>query len=54
MPDSIGRDKLGENTRNSRGLCYMKDCRNKPVAMITYFQKQVKVCKPHRSKDGIK
>lgn len=54
MPDSLGRDKLGENTRNNRGLCYSKECRGKAVTTITYFEKQVKVCKGHEYLNGVK
>lgn len=54
MPDSLGRDKLGENTRNNRGLCYSKECRGKAITTITYFEKQVKVCKRHEYLNGVK
>lgn len=54
MPDSLGRDKKGENTRNDKGKCYMKDCKGKPVVEITFFNKKVMVCKAHEHCDGIK
>lgn len=54
MPDSLGRDQKGENTRNERGKCFMKDCRNKPQVEITFFGRKRKVCKPHQHLDGCK
>ncbi|WDS51831.1 hypothetical protein SEA_PEPPERWOOD_34 [Streptomyces phage Pepperwood] len=54
MPDSLGRDKKGENTRNEKGKCYVKQCPNKPAVDITYFNKTVKVCKGHGYLDGVK
>ncbi|QBP30832.1 hypothetical protein KNU49_gp034 [Streptomyces phage EGole] len=54
MPDSLGRDKKGENTRNSKGKCYMKNCPNKPAVTVTYFGKSVIVCRSHSHVDGVK
>lgn len=54
MPDSLGRDKKSENTRNARGLCFIKECKRKPVSTITYYGNQVKVCKPHEGKNGVR
>lgn len=46
------RDAKGENTRNERGLCYMKGCKGKPVKEITYFGVKRTVCKAHEHCDG--
>jgi hypothetical protein len=54
MPDSLGRDQKGENTRSQRGKCHMKDCRKKPVTEVTFFNKKVMVCKGHEHVDGVK
>lgn len=48
------RDKKNENTRNSKGKCYMKNCPNKPVTEVTFFNKKVMVCKGHEYVDGVK
>lgn len=54
MPDSLGRDKKGENTRNEKGKCFVKQCPNKLAVDITYFGRKVKVCKGHKYLDGVK
>lgn len=52
MPDSLGRDKKSENTRNEKGRCFVKQCPNKPAVDITHFGRKVKVCKGHKYLDG--
>ncbi|UMO76227.1 hypothetical protein SEA_TOMAS_37 [Streptomyces phage Tomas] len=48
MPDSLGRDKKGENTRSDRGKCYMKGCQTtKNLISTTYYGKAVLLCKRH-------
>lgn len=54
MPDSLGRDKKSENTRNEKGRCFVKQCPNKPAVDITHFGRKVKVCKGHKYLDGVK
>lgn len=54
MPDSLGRDRKSENTRNARGLCFVKECKNKALYEVTAFGIKRIVCKKHRDIDGIK
>lgn len=54
MPDSLGRDKRSENTRNARGLCFMKECKNKPKFEITMFGIKRMVCAKHKDNDGVR
>ncbi|QDH93902.1 hypothetical protein SEA_EVY_34 [Streptomyces phage Evy] len=54
MPDSLGRDTKGENTRNQRGKCFMKNCPNKPAVEITYFGRKRMVCRSHSVLDGVR
>jgi hypothetical protein len=48
MPDSLGRDKKGENTRSERGKCYMKECKaTKNLIATTFYGKSVLLCSKH-------
>jgi hypothetical protein len=54
VPDKLGRDQKNENTRNERGLCFMKQCTGKLFGEVTYFGRKRMMCKAHQSMDGVK